>query len=432
MDPEDARSALRRAVSEALEQSLKPYHEPIAPAARPSSLDDALEALAGADVVPEDVVLPAGERDLLSQAERVHASGIAPSASPPTAVSTVHFAFNAKLPYEALLPRLREMQRRLHSLSPAHKHVGLDNRFDRTFMDNRHRGPGSVSGGAHEFCLQGCPPAVRLSAWCAALDDEDCTGSSEQHGKSGNLPGLPDEDTAATVFDAAVKACGNGSPCDGVASAMARRVSESTEYFVFAAPARAVLTVLCRDGTVRFDDDNVLPSLESECERDILPCKHLGLLLAPLLYLSNSTSTVLSLFKRLLRSRLWTLCTLSTVCENGMLPLLRAVDDMLQERDPVLAMHLRKVGMPAHRAASTWVITAFASALPAREVLLLWDRMIGSRSNLVISLLAASLLHFRRSKLLRCGDGQAVLAHLEDVNECKVVPLMQSFLFPEE
>lgn len=436
----EGRQALRGAIANAIEQSSKPYHEALAPSARPTSLEQALQALASSAVVPEEVNMPAGEAELLAEAQRVCV--VSTTASVDTASTPCYTARqHTKLMYEACIPRLPQLKHRLQLLSPNIKHVGLDDRFDQQFLDERLRAPRTSATAAQEFCMRGCPPAVRLSAWLDALQTD-----SAAQGHAASSDGADEEttmhlcsaDEQEATFDSAVKACGQGSPCHGVASMMARRLAQSAQYFVFAEPAFAILSVLCRDGSFRFDegehdDDDLGILATATVEREqILPCKHLGMLLAPLLYLCNSHSAVLWLFKRLLKRQFWPLCTLSAVQEDGMLPLLRAADDFLHEQDPELAMHLRKLGLPPHAATGKWIISAFTTALPVREVLLLWDRIIGAQSNLLLPILAAAVLHFRRGKLLRCTEKRTAASCLNDISDCRVVPLIQAFLFAQQ
>lgn len=66
-----------------------------------------------------------------------------------------------------------------------------------------------------------------------------------------------------------------------------------------------------------------------------------------------------------------------------------------QELDPEVSEKLEEVGHSATELALPWLTAAFAGALPAQEVLLLWDRVIGCNSLLPLAAMAAAAIIFR-------------------------------------
>lgn len=67
----------------------------------------------------------------------------------------------------------------------------------------------------------------------------------------------------------------------------------------------------------------------------------------------------------------------------------------LQEIDPDVASHLHLLGCPALQLAFPWMFSAFSGYLSVEELLLLWDRIIGWDSLVVLPILAASVISFR-------------------------------------
>lgn len=294
----------------------------------------------------------------------------------------------SKLEYEARTPSLRELRRRFSRLHPTYHQHGLDDLVDAN-------GGSAMPEGA-PLC-QGCLPEARLQEWLSALP---ASGSSEEE----------------ACFVAAASACASGNAADGLASAWAASLSSHNEYFVFEEGVRALLAAACRD-----KGSGLSPGTTAG---------HVGFLCGPICFISERGTERYIAFRRLFSRHMRRLVALTVDKEEGLLPLLRACDDLLQEGDPELAFHLRFIGLPAHLAGGEWVATAFAKVLPAREVLLLWDRVVGFDSLLPLPLMAAAMLFFYRWRLLECTSRVEASSVLSDIREVKVVPLIQHFLFP--
>ena len=71
----------------------------------------------------------------------------------------------------------------------------------------------------------------------------------------------------------------------------------------------------------------------------------------------------------------------------------------------------------------------FVEYLPPREVLLLWDRVLGFDSLELLPLLAAAIFVFRKTDLCAAQSLEEVEALLEEFSGLKVVPLLQQVLF---
>ncbi len=66
-----------------------------------------------------------------------------------------------------------------------------------------------------------------------------------------------------------------------------------------------------------------------------------------------------------------------------------------------------------------------------RQLLLLWDRILGYDSLELLPLLAVAILLFRSDTILETSDGDAVRSQLEDLSKIKVTVLLQYVLFSD-
>ena len=71
----------------------------------------------------------------------------------------------------------------------------------------------------------------------------------------------------------------------------------------------------------------------------------------------------------------------------------------------------------------------FVEYLPVKEVLLLWDRVLGFDSLELLPLLAAAIFVFRKADLCAAQSMDEVESLLEEFGGLKVVPLLQQVLF---
>jgi hypothetical protein len=66
-----------------------------------------------------------------------------------------------------------------------------------------------------------------------------------------------------------------------------------------------------------------------------------------------------------------------------------------QEVEPEVAGHLAALRVPLLPIVLPWLASAFVGHLPPQEVLLLWDRVVGFDSLLLLPTMAAAVLSFR-------------------------------------
>ena len=67
---------------------------------------------------------------------------------------------------------------------------------------------------------------------------------------------------------------------------------------------------------------------------------------------------------------------------------------------PETVFHLLQLGCPPLHFAFHWIVNLFVEYLPVKEVLLLWDRILGFDSLELLPLLAASIFVFRKVRTM--------------------------------
>jgi hypothetical protein len=78
-----------------------------------------------------------------------------------------------------------------------------------------------------------------------------------------------------------------------------------------------------------------------------------------------------------------------------------------------------------------WIQFGFVGCLEPDQVLQLWDRLLAYNSMTLLPVLAAAVFVFRASAVLQAADAAAVTELFADGSRLKVVPLLQSFVFPD-
>lgn len=85
--------------------------------------------------------------------------------------------------------------------------------------------------------------------------------------------------------------------------------------------------------------------------------------------------------------------------------------------------------MIANDEATGGTFFVYESCVCTVQVLLLWDRVIGYDSLLVLPLAAAAVLAWRGAMLRECSSAEEAAAVLEYLSQLQIVPLLQSLLF---
>ena len=77
-----------------------------------------------------------------------------------------------------------------------------------------------------------------------------------------------------------------------------------------------------------------------------------------------------------------------------------------------------------------WIQFGFAGYLQADQVLQLWDRVLAYDALTLLPVLAAAIFVYRSETILQAADAAVLKDVFSDGSRLKVVPLLQSFLFP--
>eukprot|EP00397_Hematodinium_sp_SG-2012_P042196 GEMP01046620.1.p1 GENE.GEMP01046620.1~~GEMP01046620.1.p1 ORF type:complete len:326 (+),score=55.51 GEMP01046620.1:379-1356(+) len=282
------------------------------------------------------------------------------------------------------------------------------------------------------YCRYGVPPGLRRTVWTQVLlpvPDERfriATRSIEILDKLSTWEFLTD---------------------DVIRLDVAEYVASSPQYFPFDEQVEQLVLILSRDSEV-FSACSVCPMIPLSDDRamahdrertrippsGIVPFEGYSLYAAPFAFLSDGSSmspqeSIYPLY-RAMYCRYF--CKLHTMSTDGdtFLSLLQTFESLFQAVAPDAAFHLKYVrGINYISKVAEWVATAFVGLLDVTQVLLLWDRIIGYDSTIIIPVLAAALFTFR-AKLLMSVRTVADLDFLFcDLSAIKIFPLLQTFIF---
>lgn len=111
-----------------------------------------------------------------------------------------------------------------------------------------------------------------------------------------------------------------------------------------------------------------------------------------------------------------------------LIPLVHLFEHLIHNLAPELCDHLVTLNVHPTRVAFPWILYAFSAYLPAEQVLLVWDRIIGYDSLVFLPLLAAAIFLFRSRSLMAAIDTGAASRILADATEIRAIPLLQALL----
>lgn len=104
-------------------------------------------------------------------------------------------------------------------------------------------------------------------------------------------------------------------------------------------------------------------------------------------------------------------------------------EQLLQSQDPTLFGHLVMIGLDPVTVAAPWIMMAFSGVLPPDQTLLLWDRIIGFNTLLVLPITAVAIFRFRRNQLLNVTTVKQAEKLLTDCVALNATALLQFSLF---
>lgn len=137
---------------------------------------------------------------------------------------------------------------------------------------------------------------------------------------------------------------------------------------------------------------------------------------------------------RTLWSRFWSQLHSFSSQPSGLLSLILLFEELMQEHLTEVCTHLMHLDVHPTSMALPWIISAFSSALPVDQTLLLWDRILGFDSLELLPILAVAVFAYRSTWLLQATDAQHVerILAVSNFGSLKVVPLLQLFLWDRD
>ena len=162
--------------------------------------------------------------------------------------------------------------------------------------------------------------------------------------------------------------------------------------------------------------------------RQFIPCHGFSCFIAPLCYLHNDVHVVYQIFK-VLYNRYFRHLPAVSGHSYGILYLSAVFEALLEERIPQLVLHCHTHGIDTLRLVFKWMFYGFANCLKPDQLLLLWDRIIGFDSLLLLPMLAVAILEFRTSYLMLATTFEQAENMLSDLHHIAILPLLQTTLF---
>ena len=213
-------------------------------------------------------------------------------------------------------------------------------------------------------------------------------------------------------------------------------------YFVFEDPTLQVLLCVSRDYRMisMYSHSSASPLKCVNRLRDggqetvayppsgLIPMYGVSYFVSPLCYVFSQHWEISNAFRALYTKYFHKLSVIS-IDTNCILSLSKHFEMLLIEKHPALFLHLISCGIQPLKFAFRWITCAFAGYIEAEQVLLLWDRIIGFESLLLLAVAAAAVFEFRRGNLMQVQKSEEAEAVLYNLSHVAIVPLIQQFLF---
>mmetsp|Transcript_17451 Transcript_17451/g.29822 ORF Transcript_17451/g.29822 Transcript_17451/m.29822 type:complete len:542 (-) Transcript_17451:744-2369(-) len=208
-------------------------------------------------------------------------------------------------------------------------------------------------------------------------------------------------------------------------------IRNNDNFFVFEDLLKNVLPNLFRDHMDYLKIHAKVVSQQSHIRA--VPYYGLALQAAPLAYMFQSEENI-TLCLRELYANYW--CQLNIIRNTPvgtsltLLPNLCAqFESLIQTSCPRLLQHMLSLGVAPLEIAFPWIHLAFAGFLQVEQVLLLWDRILGFDSLLLLPILAAAIFKYREFTILQLANKTQVIELMKETANLKVIAIIQAFLF---
>ena len=282
---------------------------------------------------------------------------------------------------------------------------------------------GGLAAEAQAYLRRGAPGGLRPELWlrvlCPCATDGDLMRSRDLRAEVAQYELLFDRIVAAESV---------------------RLAAADDNYFVFEELIKETLLVFLRDETMceRVAGPHHPPPMgvgggdgqtTAQCPPSgIVPPKGVGLYVAPLCFMYDDPAALYLVFSEMYARYFSQLHAVSSAPQSILL-LSAVFERLLQAHQPQLVLHLRSLGLDPLALALPWLCSAFVGHLPPAQVLLLWDRIVGFDSLLVLPITAAAIFSFRRGALLGAKSAKDVERLLKDVVMLNSTALLQYVLF---
>ena len=133
---------------------------------------------------------------------------------------------------------------------------------------------------------------------------------------------------------------------------------------------------------------------------------------------------------RAMYAQYWCRLNVMRTAPNTLLPLCKLFEQLLIEIHPRLVFYLVQVGVDPLAVALPWIQFGFVGLLDVGEVLNLWDRVLGYQDLSLLPVLAAAIFVYRSELLLTATSMDDVKDMFSDGTVLQVVPILQTFLWP--
>ncbi|XP_043284547.1 TBC1 domain family member 19 isoform X2 [Venturia canescens] len=162
----------------------------------------------------------------------------------------------------------------------------------------------------------------------------------------------------------------------------------------------------------------------------VIPFHGFTMYATPFCYLYDDPCTMYYTFRAFYLRYWFRLHTVSSH-EQGIVALCLLFERLLQCHEPQLWAHFQNLRIQPIKVVFKWLMRGFSGHLPPEQLLYLWDLVLGYDSLEIISLLAVTILSFRKENLLQVNNLHNVEAVLADLSSLKVMPMLQLVLLKE-
>lgn len=305
---------------------------------------------------------------------------------------------------ELRTPSLVELRLLFDELEPSKRQYGVDDTFGERRFSNEWLGLGRrclASGHepvARTYAKRGVPPSLRPAIWRTLL-------------------GLPRETSPAEVerYSRLLDGSARSSVVDELHKIDVRRVADNDYYFPFEEALDHLLLAFARDAASRGDR--------------LMPCRGFVHYAAPLTFLYADEAALYSAF-RAMHMRYWCHLDRLVAAPGELIHLCKHFERLLADHHPSLFVHLLNLHVEPVAIALPWLQFAFVPILDVDQVLLLWDRILGFDSLLLLPVLATALFVYRSEQLLTARTKDDVVDMFADCSALRCIPLLQHFLWP--